>query len=595
MRKECVHLSSQSKGKHWTGAVFGFIFLLAGMTVAYGSDGKMIIDYVMSANWVETPATIQQLKLDTLQGEESATYSVKGSDSYLFDGVSYKSNRISVSLGNDNFGNYWQNLYTSLQASQGKNEAIAFVNANSPSNSVLDRTFRWTWVLFASVFLFFLGGMGALIMWLSLRDSKNNEKTREKIREHENKNGIKCNEQASYLLLAILGTMFFVAGTIISLIAIPDAIRKGEYVTLLTVLFAFAGVAIMNHAHKIYRGFHKFGATLLSLDPPSPDVGGQLGGIFLVDNTQVSQSLRADTSLRARLTCKKKTGSGKSRMTTIIWREESPVYLTQSSQGAKGQFVFDIPGDCHPSKDWEHNSSFHWDSDSSITWDVSIEGEFKHADLGKIGRSWNVHMADAPAPSNNVLSIPAPFLKKAKERTRAHAKLSARDQIPITEDAHYIEVLSNAGRHIKTNVSLFLLGLIFGAGGVFTLLDGWWPGLVFLAVGAIVCVCSVFILGKSVQVKIDKQLNILYSRQSWFGIAYTNQQGKLNDASQFDVKKTASQTIGKKYTEFYTLNFHSDDKDIPVAEQITGKYAAEALKELILARCFFDTEKQKAA
>jgi len=584
-------MSKKSKGKNWVGAIFGLIFVLGGLTIAYGSGGKMLVDYVMSANWVKTSATINQLELETVQGGESATYLVKGSYSYLFNGASYENDRISVSQGSDSFGNYWQNLYSFLQASKGKNEAIAYVNANNPSNSVLDRTFRWTWVIFASLFLFFLGGMGVLIMWLSLRGPEN----REKAREHQNDIGIRCNEKASYLLLAILGSLLFVAGTIISLIAIPDAIRKGEYETLVSVLFAFVGIAIMYHAHKIYRGFRKFGPTPLFLDPPAPGVGGQLGGIFSIDNTKAGQSLRADTSLRALLTCKQKTGRGKNKFITTIWQEASPIYLTQMPQGVKGQFLFDVPGDCHPSKDWEHNTSIHWEADSAIVWNVSIEGDFKHADVGKIDRSWNVNVADAPAAASQLLSIPEPFLNKAKELTRARAQSSAREQIPITEDAQYIEVLSNAGRHVKTSLSLFIVGLMFAIGGVFAFLDGWWPGLLFLAVGAIAIVYSIFIIGKSVEVKIEKQTNILYSRQSWFGFVYSLQQGKLRDASQFSVKKIASQTIGKKYTGFYTLIFHCDDKDILVADQIAGKHPAEALKECILKRCFSEPEFRKAA
>jgi len=588
-------MSDKPKGKNWIGAVFGLLFLLVGLTMAYGSGGKMIFDYLVSASWVKTPATIHHVELEEIQGSETTSYSVKGSYSYIFDGASFEGDRISVSLGSDSTGNYWQNLYEFLQASRGKNEVTVYVNANDPSHSVLDRTFRWAWLLFALLFLFVFSGLGVLFMWLSLRGKKHREVARESTSEDEKNHGIVCNEKPTSVLLAIFGSIFFFAGAIISLIAVPDALAKGEYAALISLLITFVGAAIMYHAYKIRSAFQKTGLTPLFLDPTSPGVGGQLGGIFEIDNKMVGQSLQSGTSLKALLTCRKKSSSGDNTRATIVWREESPVYFEQTAQGIKGQFVFDIPEDCRPTKDWEPRSIRSFRSfQTSIQWQVSIVGELNLAGLGKIDRSWNVRIADIPASTNNVLNIPEPFLEKAKEKVQMRAASSARDQIPITEDARYIEVLSNAGRHLGSSLSLFLFGLIFGITGGFLFLDGWWPGLLFSIVGAIVLVSSIFFFGKSVEVKFDKHTKILHSRQSWFGIEYSYQHGELLSANQFYVKKTASQTVRKKYTEFYALNFNSDDREIRVAERVTDKHAAQALKELILERCFSEQNEQAA-
>lgn len=134
---------------------------------------------------------------------------------------------------------------------------------------------------------------------------------------------------------------------------------------------------------------------------------------------------------------------------------------------------------------------------------------------------------------------------------------------------------------------MLIFGLVFaGVGTAIIRQQHWLFGLVFLSVGVSIAVAAVFIYGKALEVKIDKETNILYTRQSWFGLVYSHLQGELLDAAQFEIKMTSSETSGTKHTEFYVVNFQSDGKKIRVAERIKGRKAAEALKQLIIERCF---------
>lgn len=95
----------RKSNKSWLGAVFGLIFVVGGLAAAYGSAGKMIIGYIASSGWAEVPATIHDVKLVRNSGE-TTTYLVESQYSYIFNGVKYNSDRVSLSSGSDNLGSY---------------------------------------------------------------------------------------------------------------------------------------------------------------------------------------------------------------------------------------------------------------------------------------------------------------------------------------------------------------------------------------------------------------------------------------------------------------------------------------------------------
>ncbi len=566
-------MSEGSERRSWLGAAFGMLFVFGGLAAAYSSAGVMIVGYIATANWVEVPATIHQLKLSQNHGNESTTYSVKSTYSYFYNDTRYQSDNVSISKASDNIGSYWQDLHRSLKASRSRNNATALVNPKNPSKSVLDRTLRWSAIIFGSMFLFIFSGLGGFFTWASLGKGQRRDQ-----RLHDEKTGgIKCNEKAGSFVLAGFGSIFFVMGTGFSFLAIPQALREGEYAALLVLVFAFVGAGIMYYAFKMYRGYLRFGATPLFLDPQVPGVGAALGGKFAINKSELAHNPQTDTPLRAILTCSQKRKSGDSTSTSVLWQEEAEVYLQQTAAGVDGQFIFEIPQHCQPSKEWE--------SRSSIDWNVAIEGEFNHPDLGKFDRSWAITVEEVAAQPGNVVNIPEAFMKKAEAKTKERAKSSAMDQIPVTEDSDFIEVLSDAGRNLGSNLFLLIFGLVFAiAGTVIIRQQELLFGLIFLAVGVSIAGAAVFTYGKALEVKIDKETNILYTRQSLFGMVYSHQQGELLDAAQLETKMTSSETSGKKHTEFYCVNFQTGGKTIRVAEGIKGRKAAEALKQLIIER-----------
>ena len=162
-------MPKRPKRRSWLGAAFGMFFILGGLAFAYIHTGTLIVGYIATANWVEVPTTIHDLKLERKRSRKSSVYSIRSSYSYAFNDTRYRSSTVSLSIASDNFSSYWHDLYKSLNASQKRNEATAYVDPNNPSKSILDRTFRWSSVIFGFLFLFIFCGVGGIVTLTSLR------------------------------------------------------------------------------------------------------------------------------------------------------------------------------------------------------------------------------------------------------------------------------------------------------------------------------------------------------------------------------------------------------------------------------------------
>ena len=165
----------------WFGTIFGLLFTVIGLIAAYFTAGDMLLKHRSSANWVEVPATIHHLELDkhytrrsrttgssSNRRKRKATYNIVGAYSYAVNGEEYQSDRISLTSGSDSSIDYWTDLLRSLRADQKGDEATAFVNPDDPTESVLDRTFRWVSILIGSAFLILFSGIGLAITFASL-------------------------------------------------------------------------------------------------------------------------------------------------------------------------------------------------------------------------------------------------------------------------------------------------------------------------------------------------------------------------------------------------------------------------------------------
>jgi len=419
----------------------------------------MAYRYFASANWVQVPVQIHQLKLSRNTGGDSTTYRIESRYSYRFRGTVFESSRVSLSDSSDNIGSYWQDLYRQLSQMKKYERAVALVNPDDPGEAYLDRTFRWGKVIFSSVFLVMFGGVGGLFAWLSLQRSKG----RVERLQDEAQAGIACDQKSASWFLAGFGGLFFLVGIGFSALALPQAIRNGEYAALLILLFVFIGAGILYYAWKERRAYKRFGPTALFLDPPEPGVGGKFGGTFKLN---IPKHANVTAPLTAKLTCTKLRKSGDDTSRSIKWQQETAVYLKQTSSGQDASVLIDIPEVCLASKEWENRSA--------IVWDLTVEGDYNQHGLGKLKRSWTVEIADHAAQASTALHVPDSFIKKSQQVQLAQAEVSANKQLDVAESEGMVDIKGLPGNSKWQYLLGIVVGGVFFGTGIFTL--GEWIG-----------------------------------------------------------------------------------------------------------------------
>ncbi|GAA6136931.1 hypothetical protein NBRC116583_06780 [Arenicella sp. 4NH20-0111] len=566
-----------SSKRSWVGVIFGMVFFCAGMAVAYNTALRTVITYVSSADWDLVPATIENLELKNHHGSDATTYSVRGRYNYYYQGYDYSSTRISFSNGSDNFGDYWHDLYARLNQDRRYENVMAWVNPDAPHEAVLDRTLRWASIGFGAVFAIMFGGIGGLVAWASWR----NEPTSVRRPVLDVGKGIASKEKTGGLGLLVLGGIFFGVGSIMASMILPRELERDNYPALLILVFVLVGVGIMWAAVKQLLAYRRFGPTPLYLDPSEPGVGGEFGAWFVLASNHQNQHVYERAQFNATLCCLRHYKSGDDSKTDILWKEFAPVFTSLSSGGTKAACKLDVPADCAPSSERSNGDS--------IEWELSIDGDLSEHGLGKFSRSWEVFLDQFPSSQVSAISMPQAFLDNAELAAQKSASDSALRQISVDESGHGIDVISAAGRSIVSSIMGIVFGCIFVGMGVFTVGQDWWPGYLFIGIGALIALASLFSLGSAIDAHFDTQARKVRVRRSWLGVVFSSKEISLNDPSQFTVKRTSSTQSGSKSTEYYALYVrknHSSDSKHKVAESIEGKEAVEALKAMLVEKLF---------
>ena len=308
------------------GLLFGTVFLLSGIAAAYLTFGLMTYQYLTSDDWQTVPAKILSSELVVNSGD-STTYLVEATYTYVYQNQSYQSDKVSFSIASDNIGDYWQDLYRRLETQRSNGGVVALVNPDNPSESVLDRTFRWTQVTFGAMFLVMFSGAGLVIIWLSLKAGKTQQQVIQ-----ESAVGIASHAKNGFWFMFGFGSIFFLMGSLTFAMVLPEIINNGEYAALFTLLFVVVGGGIMAFALIGNRRYKLIGPTPLFLDPLPGVIGGHVGGKFDIACTGL------DGLLDVILTCQRRIKSGKNTRIKVIWQESMKAYGSQTSKGMNMRF-----------------------------------------------------------------------------------------------------------------------------------------------------------------------------------------------------------------------------------------------------------------
>ncbi|MCU0781951.1 MAG: DUF3592 domain-containing protein [Akkermansiaceae bacterium] len=153
--------------------LFGLPFLAGGLLAAYGYFHGFL-KWREARAWVETPCEILSAELESRRGDDSTTYQATARYRYVFGGRTYESDRVGLSAGNDNIGDFQQRAHRELSGylspATAEHDATpappgkrfrCYVNPANPEQAVLYRDLRWEMQAFMAAFALIFPAVGA--------------------------------------------------------------------------------------------------------------------------------------------------------------------------------------------------------------------------------------------------------------------------------------------------------------------------------------------------------------------------------------------------------------------------------------------------
>ena len=552
------------------GYLFGGIFLFAGLAVMVYVGLLPVGKYLLSGQWERVPATVLSSELHRHRSDGSSTYSVTARYRYSYQGQTFTSDQVGLYSGSDNVGDYWQQLSSRLDRARASNRALqAWVNPSNPTQAYLDRTFRWSTLIFGLTFggVFALVGAGVMYLMRRGRDPQTVSGTGQ----------YSSREKSGHWLMVGFGAVFILLPSP-AYLEVWKEVSRGNYMILLVLLFPLAGAGIALAGLRMRNNYRFFGPTPLALDPQPGQAGGQVGG-----SIQLGRALSAEQSVTVWLSCIRcyYSGSGKDRKTreSIRWQNRQRAWCRPVQSGTEIQFCFDAPADQPATRERDRSASGRKDW---IRWRVELDGQVQGRALK---RSWDVPVEAGSGSSR--YELPASHLEADQRDRKMDALESANQQIEVEQTSEGLHLISRAGRNLGMKLGLLVFGGAFAAVGTFLFIQAAEEGFMLYIMGSIfgligypMVLATLYTLARRLDAWVRG--GEVRNQRRWLGIVLFRREGQLLSADQLVLESGMSSTSNGRKTEYMTLYAKVDGKKLRLAEGIAGREAGEALREAVL-------------
>lgn len=552
------------------GYLFGGIFLFAGLAVMVYVGLLPVGKYLLSGQWERVPATVLSSELHRHRSDGSSTYSVTARYRYSYQGQTFTSDQVGLYSGSDNVGDYWQQLSSRLDRARASNRALqAWVNPSNPTQAYLDRTFRWSTLIFGLTFggVFALVGAGVMYLMRRGRDPQTVSGTGQ----------YSSREKSGHWLMVGFGAVFILLPSP-AYLEVWKEVSRGNYMILLVLLFPLAGAGIALAGLRMRNNYRFFGPTPLALDPQPGQAGGQVGG-----SIQLGRALSAEQSVTVWLSCIRcyYSGSGKDRKTreSIRWQNRQRAWCRPVQSGTEIQFCFDAPADQPATRERDRSVSGRKDW---IRWRVELDGQVQGRALK---RSWDVPVEAGSGSSR--YELPASHLEADQRDRKMDALESANQQIEVEQTSEGLHLISRAGRNLGMKLGLLVFGGAFAAVGTFLFVQAAEEGFMLYIMGSIfgligypMVLATLYTLARRLDAWVRG--GEVRNQRRWLGIVLFRREGQLLNADQLVLESGMSSTSNGRKTEYMTLYAKVDGKKLRLAEGIAGREAGEALREAVL-------------
>lgn len=526
-------------------------------------------------DWVPVDARLVRGGYETHSGDDSDTYVAYAKYSYTFEGQRFVGERVSLSDGGDNIGDYQVNMGRRLQrtvASGG--DIVIYVDPDEPDASIIDRNLRWGLIGFKSIFLFVFGGVGLGLLIFVWRAAPEKDPDRPEYKESPwlLNDAWQTASIRSSSKTAMWGAWAFAAFWNLISAAVPfllyeEVVEKENYVALIGLLFPLVGFGLLVWAVRRTLEWRRFGAAPVTLDPFPGSIGGHVGGTIDL-NIPFDSATRFQLTLNNLHSYVSDSGESRSREEEAKWQDATVAHAEQGVRGTRLAFRFDVPEGLDAS-DADQGDSYH-------VWRLNLRAELPGADLD---RDYDIPVYATAAKSRQLSDR---VVQKARAEQSLIDDESVGEVIKIRQNAGGKQMLYPMGRYVGSALGGLIIGAIFAAAGWYLIVAEGHSifGSVFAVGGALIGVFCLYMMLNSLEV--SKEAGNITTVRRLLGLPISRKQMHQNNFERFDKKSTMKTQSGGKHTIYYSISaVDRQGNELVVGEGFKGENEAKAAIRVI--------------
>jgi hypothetical protein len=361
--------------------LFALPFALVGVGAIGWGVWTLVLWQRMSA-WVEVPAHIVALDLETHHDEDSTSYSVEATYEYRYDERTFTGERVAIYSGTDNVGGFQHDLYSSLRRAKERGTAVAYVNPSAPEQATLNRELRLGMLGFQAIFAIVFGGIGFGLLFGARYGSRKLEaeaKLRERYpdrpwawREEWQTPTLRSSTRAAtYVAIGFAVIWNAISSPILFLL--PEELAHGNVLALIGLLFPIVGVGLAFWAGRSWLRTRRFKQATFTLDRLPVPLGGRLRGSVVVGaEVPITSHFRFDVACAEQ----RRRGRNDDSSERLVWQFDGHIpRVACQIGGGTTRIPIDvpIPRDAPPTRGA--------DEGTEIQWRLEVTGECEGPDF----------------------------------------------------------------------------------------------------------------------------------------------------------------------------------------------------------------------
>ena len=550
--------------------LFALPFFGVGVWMLITTSGN-ILDSWQMRSWESTQAQLVEAGYETHVGDDSSTYEAYAAYSYRYRGQDYLNDRVAISAGADNIGDYQTDIGRELSGALGRGERIiVYVNPDDPQDSIIDREVRWGMIGFKSIFVFTFGGVGLGLIIMVLRSPKSKDTTDPAYSEQPwllndkwQTPTIRSGSKSSMYFTWGFAAFWNLVSAPLPFVMYREIIERENYAALFALLFPLVGIGLIVWAVRRTLEWRRFGAAPVVLDPFPGAIGGNVGGVIDVN-------FRYDSGSAFRLTLTSiysyMSGSGdsRSRKETAKWQDSQVAHAESGKIGTRLTFRFDVPADLTESDAEQEGRDYH-------LWRMNVQADLAGVDFD---RDYEIPVYATGEASLNLSTYNTQSAHGEQDRLD---DLAVRRKIQRSYGSGGTELFYPAGRNRLSALIGITIGGFFASAGWFLIVAKGHTlfGGVFGGVGSLIVLASLYSVLNSLQV--ISEAGYLKTVRRVLGVAVRKRKILRNDFIRFSSRSSSQTHAGSKHVMYYAI--HAEDnrgQKIVVGEGFTGAGEATA-------------------